>query len=72
MDHLKRCKTSNLLDEFATVVFIIDVGSIFVFPLIFQIAAGGSSTTLTDDPTKRVKVRADITADHRDVPAKFQ
>ena len=36
---------------------------------VFQQVAGGSSTTLTGDPTKRVKVRADIWPDQPDVPA---
>ena len=34
----------------------------------FAFPTGGSSTTLTGDPTKRVKVCADIWSDQPDVP----
>ena len=39
------------------------------FKFLKKTIAGGSSTTLTGDPMKSVKVRADIWPDQPDVPA---
>jgi hypothetical protein len=36
VEHLKRCKASNVLDEFAMMVWIIDAGSFLVFHLTFK------------------------------------
>ena len=61
VNHLKRCKTSTF-DFILSVLFA-----------LFHVKQGDHPCTVSDGPTKRsseaATVHADITADHRDVPA---